>query len=272
MGFGGIAVDSEHDDRLLSEINMAWTEPQYTRREVNEAGRILVRGPSFMADGEQIREDYASALDNAIEIVGNFRAAHAFPLNTIKMGLWKKSQTVDRQSIVAQRLKRLSSIAAKLVRFETMELWDVQDIGGCRAIVQTVNNANQLVGLFKKSWMRHELKHEDDYIQQPRRSGYRSRHLIYRYYSDKNEVFNGMKIEIQIRTPLQHAWATTVETVDAFTQQALKSSRGRSDWERFFQLMGTEMAFREGTPQCRIPQPAKRNCYRNSDHVQMNCM
>jgi hypothetical protein len=39
-----------------------------------------------------------------------------------------------------------------------------------------------------------------------------------------------------------------VETVDAFTQQALKSSRGQRDWERFFQLMGTEMAFREGTP------------------------
>jgi hypothetical protein len=72
--------------------------------------------------------------------------------------------------------------------------------------------------------------------------------LVYRYHSDEKDIYNGLKIEIQIRTALQHAWATTVETVDAFTQQALKSSKGRSDWERFFQLMGSEMAFRENSP------------------------
>lgn len=71
--------------------------------------------------------------------------------------------------------------------------------------------------------------------------------MVYRYVSDSNEIYNGFKVEIQIRTPIQHAWATTVETVDAFTKQALKASKGRSDWERFFQLMGTYMAFREGT-------------------------
>jgi len=105
-----------------------------------------------------------------------------------------------------------------------------------------------LVDAYKSSRIRHRLSHEDDYIQQPRDSGYRSRHLVYRYISDRNEVYNGLKVEIQIRTPIQHAWATAVETVDAFTQQALKSSRGQKDWERFFQLMGTEMAFREDTP------------------------
>ena len=53
---------------------------------------------------------------------------------------------------------------------------------------------------------------------------------------------------MQIRTSLQHAWATAVETVDAFTQQALKVSKGKSDWTRFFQLMGTEIAYRENSP------------------------
>jgi len=124
----------------------------------------------------------------------------------------------------------------------------MQDIGGCRAVVHKLDDVQRLVESYESSRIRHELAHEVDYIQEPRDSGYRSRHLIYRYISDRNEIYNGLKVEIQIRTPLQHAWATTVETVDAFTKQALKSSRGKPEWERFFQLMGTEMALREGTP------------------------
>jgi hypothetical protein len=47
---------------------------------------------------------------------------------------------------------------------------------------------------------------------------------------------------------LQHAWATAVETVGTFTQQALKSSIGRTECLRFFALMSSALARREGTP------------------------
>lgn len=57
-----------------------------------------------------------------------------------------------------------------------------------------------------------------------------------------------MKIEIQIRTVLQHTWATAVETVDAFTKYALKSSQGPEEWKRFFALMGSVFALREKRP------------------------
>lgn len=220
---------------------MAWTEPQYSRREVNEAGAYLLR---FMRDSSVGPEK----LEHALHVLDNFRASHAFPLNTIQINLRDRANVLDRASIVAQRLKRLSSIWVKLDRFKMMRLWDMQDIGGCRAVVRNLDVVQRLVESYKSSSIRHRLTHEDDYIKEPRDSGYRSRHLIYRYVSDRNEIYNGLKVEIQIRTPLQHAWATTVETVDAFTKQALKSSRGRPEWERFFQLMGTEMAFREDTP------------------------
>ncbi len=216
---------------------MEWTEPQYSRKEVNWAGVHLIRFPEL--DEIESRR--------VIDIVNNFRIAHGFPLNTIQNRLRSNANNIYTKSIVAQRLKRLSSIWEKLERFPTMQLWDMQDIGGCRAVVNTLDDIEQLVKSFKSSRIRHKLVHEDDYVQKPRTSGYRSRHLIYRYISDKKGVYNGLKIEVQIRTPLQHAWATTVETVDAFTQQALKSSRGRRDWERFFQLMGTVMALSEGT-------------------------
>jgi ppGpp synthetase/RelA/SpoT-type nucleotidyltranferase len=216
---------------------MEWAKPRYSRREVNDAGEYLASSEDF--DEKKI--------NYSVEIVNNFRAAHAFPLNTLQNRLRIQASSIERNCIVAQRLKRFSSILYKLERFEQMKLGDMQDIGGCRAVLLGIKDVNKLVKAFKSSRIRHKLSHEDDYIQQPRDSGYRSRHLIYRYVSDKNEIYNGLKVEIQIRTPLQHAWATTVETVDAFTQQALKSSRGRRDWERFFQLMGTWMAFQENT-------------------------
>src|SRR5205807_684291 len=87
-----------------------------------------------------------------------------------------------------------------------------------------------------------------DYIQTPRDSGYRSIHLIFRYYSDKNTTYNNLKIEIQIRSVNQHAWATAVETVGTFVGQALKSSQGEKDWLSFFMLMGTAIANIEKTP------------------------
>lgn len=71
--------------------------------------------------------------------------------------------------------------------------------------------------------------------------------MIYKYYSDKSKIYNDLKIEIQVRSQYQHAWATAVETVGTFLNQSLKSSIGEDDWLRFFSLMGTVIAFQERT-------------------------
>jgi ppGpp synthetase/RelA/SpoT-type nucleotidyltranferase len=233
----GKSIDRDIDE--LREEDMEWAKPQYSQQEVNWAGKYLAHLPPKIDWKE---------FDHAVDIVGNFRVVHSFPLNTLQIRLRKLGCDADKDCIVAQRLKRFSSIMVKLRRFPGMKLWVMQDIGGCRAIVNNVGKVDTLVQAFKSSKIKHKLTHEDDYIRNPKESGYRSRHLIYRYYSDKTSVYNGLKIEVQVRTQIQHAWATAVETVDIFTQQALKSSAGRRDWERFFQLMGTEMAYRENTP------------------------
>ena len=85
----------------------------------------------------------------------------------------------------------------------------------------------------------------DDYVNTPKKSGYRGHHLIYGYFSDKKDTYNGLKVEIQIRSNLQHVWATAVETVGTFTEQELKSSQGEKDWLRFFALMSSVFAHRE---------------------------
>ncbi|HEX4338089.1 MAG TPA: RelA/SpoT domain-containing protein, partial [Polyangiaceae bacterium] len=96
--------------------------------------------------------------------------------------------------------------------------------------------------------LRHELINEDNYLISPKKSGYRGIHLVYEYRSDRSGEHDGRKIEMQLRSRLQHAWATAVETVGMFSSQYLKSSRGDKQWLRFFALMGSCIALREKAP------------------------
>ena len=123
----------------------------------------------------------------------------------------------------------------------------MQDIGGCRAIVSSVDEVRKLSNNMEGSRTKNGLDHIDNYVEKPQRSGYRGIHHIYRFNTNAVPECNGLKIEVQLRSPLQHALATAVETVGTFTRQALKSSQGSEEWLRFFQLMGTVVATRERT-------------------------
>ena len=72
----------------------------------------------------------------------NWRSSHGMPLNTFRKTLRLYATRLDSQSLVAQRIKRLSSIELKLRRFPTMKLSQMQDLGGCRAIVNSVQTVN----------------------------------------------------------------------------------------------------------------------------------
>lgn len=217
---------------------MAWAYPLHSRADINTAGKLLLAGSSG---------DIFSYFD-ALEVINNWRASHAFPLNTFQMNLRRKGRVIDDDCLVAQRIKRLSSIEHKLSRFPTMKLSQMQDIGGCRAIMSNNSKVYELVDSFKSSDVKHKIATEDNYITRPKLSGYRGIHLVYRYFSDRKETYNGLKIEIQIRSQLQHAWATSVEVVGTMVRQALKSSQGEQQWLRFFQLMSTALAIEEGMP------------------------
>ena len=131
-----------------------------------------------------------------------------------------------------------------------MKLSTMQDIGGCRAVLGSLDELWAFAALFKRRRIIHELEREDDYIGEPKGSGYRGIHLVYRYKetAGPRALFSGYSAEVQIRTSLQHAWATAVETVGTFLDQSLKSSVGSGEWFRFFSLVGSGFALREGTP------------------------
>lgn len=214
-----------------------WTKLEYSRTKVINAGKTVKKTDATRSE-----------MDEALKVVDNWRAAHAFPLHIVYMHLRRMAEE-RTDIIVAERLKRLDSIINKLKREATMNLWTMQDLGGCRFIVPTIEEVYKYSGDFKTSRIRHLRRNEIDYIQDPKVSGYRSLHLVYEYHSDKKEEYNrNHLIEIQFRTHLQHIWATAVETMGLFTKQAIKAGKGSADVNRFFVLTSSLIAIKENTP------------------------
>ena len=168
-------------------------------------------------------------------------------MHALLMMLRRKATDIDSTAIVVQRHKRAPSIINKLRRFPQMELNRMQDIGGCRAIVSTVSDAEQVSQHIQQSSTRHKLHRVYDYIDSPKDTGYRGIHLTYKYNGSKSE-YTDYFVEIQVRSKIQHAWATAVEIVDTFTSQALKSNQGTTDWLDFFRVASAEFAKLEERP------------------------
>ena len=214
-----------------------WKTLEYSKRQINDAGNT-------------IRRDNATPeeINFATQVIDNWRAAHAYPLHVIYMHLRRMAGS-RKDIIVVERLKRLDSIIGKLKRETNMDLWRMQDLGGCRFIVPTVNEVFTFAEKYKNSRVRHEYKRTYDYINNPKLSGYRSLHLVYKFHSDTKDTYNqNMLIEIQFRTHLQHVWATALETMGLFTKQALKAGQGDEYVKRFFVLVSSLFALREEYP------------------------
>jgi len=225
---------------------MAWTKPLYGKAKVDRAGHILTN-----------KDSTEEAKEEALTILNNWRSSHGYPMNTFQVRLRQMSKKVDDNALVVQRLKRVPSIIKKLKREQTktMSLSQMQDIAGCRSVLLDVDKVNDLTKIYQKSrGLKHKKVGEKDYIKNPKEDGYRSIHLIYKYKSDKINTYDGLLIEIQIRSKIQHSWATAIEIVDLFTKQAIKSNEGEEEWKEFFKLVSSAFAKMEnqkevnGTP------------------------
>src|SRR5450830_1412822 len=112
---------------------MAWMIPQHNRGRVDAAGKLLA---DHFTGGLVDPSD----LDAAFSIIGNWRSSHSFPLQNLKMVLLKRGKRIDPMAVIAQRLKRSPSIALKLALNSNMKLSQMQDIGGCRAVVGNISD------------------------------------------------------------------------------------------------------------------------------------
>jgi hypothetical protein len=210
----------------------------------------------------RIGETLISAGSSNLEIFGalmeieGWRASYSLPLRATYLMLRKAALGIDHRVIVSRRLKRMESIIAKLERAGDThgKLSTIQDIGGCRVVFPLIDQLGAFANVSKKYFARAfedgSLAIRDNYILEPKVDGYRGIHAVLRYKANnqRHAEWDGRKIEIQVRTQIQHSWATALETVDLFSSQKLKWGQGDPKWQRFFTLASAVFAHFEGTP------------------------
>lgn len=76
----------------MDEVKIVWKTVEYSKKQINEAG-------------EKIRINTLNATEKyeCLKIIDNWRAAHAFPMNTFTINLKKQVKDID-EAIVVQRL------------------------------------------------------------------------------------------------------------------------------------------------------------------------
>lgn len=211
-----------------------------TKNQVKKAGRILV-------------DEGAAEPDRgwALQVAGEWRAAHREPLEDMERIIHDALDglgvgTLD--AFVASRIKRLESIVGKLRRAGLcMKLNEMNDIAGCRIVVPTLDDVRLVAGRISEVAPlkdAHSIKNYIDFPH-PNNDGYRGIHLITRHDAPSVDL-RGLFCETQVRTRLQHAWATALETYDVASRERLKFGRGSENAKRFFQITSALFAMAEG--------------------------
>lgn len=166
--------------------------------------------------------------DDDLNLLQEYRKTFERPLQKVFSVI---SQINKKDCIFAFRIKRLDSIIRKLQRFENnsenrgnkMVLSNMIDIAGCRCIIENNDEKLQkrITEKFRKKLNicgeRNWLKGKD--------SGYKALHLYIKQ--------DGKKIEFQIRTKVQHNWATLVEIIDVLFDKKLKEGEKYGELNEF---------------------------------------
>lgn len=162
----------------------------------DRAGDVLRR----LLTGEDVPPAEALA---AYRTARMYRDMHNYPMTKVTNGIrhYVKAATGDETLRPGQRHKRMNRIMDKLARYPHMRLSQMEDIGGCRAVLTTLPQVYEVVARIKRRW--HDAR-VIDYFARPRPSGYRAIHLV--------ERRDGRLIEVQLRTARQHQWAVATET------------------------------------------------------------
>jgi len=171
-----------------------------SKSQIDRLGARLKRGDYTEAD--------LRALD---EYRQSFRSAYEHVVHTIREQI--KLEPTGRPA------KSTTSIVEKLQR-ETIRLSQIQDIAGCRILVNDLAGQDRIVRRLRK------LFADVSTIDRRRRPshGYRAVHVVI------NE--HGKPIEVQVRSKLQHLWAEVSERLSDVIDPGLKYGGGPADWQR----------------------------------------
>ncbi|MBQ7257091.1 MAG: RelA/SpoT domain-containing protein [Abditibacteriota bacterium] len=214
---------------------------EYSKTQINRAGKDICNG-------------IGNEKEN-LKIIDYWRELHSHPMHIVYIRLKRFIEEKNKRikgkkykSVVSARLKRLTSIKKKIAK--KTELARMQDLGGCRLVVSTIKKVYDYSNKYRSHYNHDEYLEEKskDYIKEPKKSGYRSLHIVLKYKSGTIERYKNKFIEIQFRTHLQHIWATAVETMGIFLHTDIKASDGEDEIKRFFVLVSSLFAIEEKQP------------------------
>jgi len=162
----------------------------------DRAGRTLRKS---IRNGEVSAQDWLAAYQTVVK----YRSMHSYPMSRVTTSIryWVRVVTKDNQLRPSQRHKRMNRIIDKLHRFPQMRLSQMEDIGGCRAVLPTLDQVKGVAERITNRWHGALII---DYTERPKPSGYRAIHVI--------ERRDGRLIEVQLRSQRQDQWAVAVET------------------------------------------------------------
>lgn len=196
-----------------------WVSPKFSKSRINRAGRAIGAGTPSHED---------------IAVMENWRASHAYVLNTFQATLRNRSR--DSTAAVGTRLKRRATIENKVRRFPDMQLARMHDIAGCRIIFETIEELLDFRKSLHGARFNHKRRGSDNeerwnYLVNPKPDGYRGVHEVYEYdvKSEGGKTWNGLNVEIQFRTYAQHSWSTAVEVAGLLTANKPKFGQGSQE-------------------------------------------
>lgn len=233
-GLQNHAAPDDADSYIWGGVEMGdYPKSDYTPAEVRKAGKAL----------SLIDLPYTEDVVRFFRVAHNWRMAHAFPMT---QELKQLSRTAGASGLTVGRIKRMASIRRKLTRIG-LHLDKVQDLAGVRAILPDMSEVRRVTAAYCEGRHSQSIGKVNDYIEAPKETGYRSVHIV-KTYTGSFDAYAGLKVEIQIRTRLQHIWATAQETIGIMTDLDLKGGEGTDDWRRVMVLMASYLAGVEGEP------------------------
>jgi len=138
----------------------------------------------------------------------------------------------------------------------------MQDLVGCRAVMANKAGVVDVVQELIEGAYKSRPTYISDYLTTPKPDGYRGIHVVVDFSgTGRTEAYSGQRLEIQVRTRLQHSWSTAVEVIGAITNQDMKGGGGDPAWRYLMVLMSDYYALCDGfTLQSDCPQTHAQLC------------
>lgn len=156
----------------MSSGAVRWEQPRYSRSQVAKCGKRL---SSLVDPGP-----------SDLEILHNWRAAHAYVLSIFVQGLNRKIRALGLKNVVVtQRLKMKSTIIDKLAQGRASDLSTMHDIAGCRVICRNLEELELIRAAFNSRKVLHKRTSGEkfNYLLNPKESGYRGIHDVFSHES-----------------------------------------------------------------------------------------